>query len=140
MAKKKAKEGKKEEYYVSIEEPVSVRVSLLEARKAVLESMKVFREIKQIRKQKAEQKANLRKQLRQLSLIISKIKAEMPYVKYHPSEVAEQKPVPVEVEEKEEEAEPEEKKEEKVSVKKPADELERIEGELAEIEAKLGSL
>jgi len=136
--KQKPKPEKKEEFFVSIHAPTSIRVSLLESRKLALHSMKIFQALKQIRTQKITEQNKLRKQLKQIYSTINKLKSSIPYVKLPP-----EKPEPVKKEEpviKEEpvkEAPPPKPIEQEPEKPKPLTEVDRIEAELADIEDKL---
>ncbi|MBR9700200.1 hypothetical protein GOV09_07115 [Candidatus Woesearchaeota archaeon] len=130
MAKKaKKKAAPKEEFFVAMNDPHVTRVSLLEARRKTLESMRVFQELKELRKQKIHEKSKLRKNLKHISATINKIKKTMPHINL-PSEP---KPKPVkkivQIEKKPATLPP-----------KPRSELDRIEDGLADIESKLAHL
>jgi small-conductance mechanosensitive channel len=132
MAKKK-NSGKKEhdEFFVAVSNPKSIRLSFLQARKTVLESMKVFQELKDIRKEKIDQKKQLKKQERKISSLLSKIKTQLPYVKVGSLPL---KPEISDVKASEEQkAKPEPKPE-------PKTEVDRIEVELGDIEKQLAEL
>jgi hypothetical protein len=129
---KKTSDESKDEFFVAIGNPAGVRKGLLESRKTILQSMRVFHALKEVRKKKTEQKNLLRKQLRQVSGIISKIKSSMPHVS-----------VPLDaLTEKAEGVSKDIKKDQKVPVVKPdvKREVDRIEDELKEIESKLTHL
>ena len=69
------------EFFASVDSPQLVRFSVLETRKTILESMKNFNVLKEIRKEKIHEKTHLRKNLRQISLLLTKIKSALPKVK-----------------------------------------------------------
>ena len=56
----KKKKALKNEFYVPVADPQTIRHPLLECRKYTLESMRVFQHIKHIRMQKIQEKKNLR--------------------------------------------------------------------------------
>jgi chromosome segregation ATPase len=133
--KSKSNTSKKEAFFVAISDSMPVRTGLLESRKLVLTSMKTFAALKEIRKRKAEQKAHLRKNLRQLSSIIGHVKSKLPHIDVPSVEV-----MPEKKEAKKEKAKEKSKELPKVEEKKKHTEIDRIEAELAEIENKLSSL
>jgi len=128
MAKKKKKtvKGKTDEYFVSVNDPSHVRLSILESRKSVLESMRILERTKHVREQKISQKKVLRSQLRQINGLLSKIKRSMPVVKLPDKDVIK---APVA---------------KKVAVPKPKKhirtELDKIEESLRDIESKISTL
>lgn len=133
--KKKAKKRKasesKEEFFVALNNPSLINLSLLETRKSILESMKLFRDIKEVRRQKIEGKNKLRTQIRQISSLLGKIRSCLPHVNIS-SEVKEaikEQPQQKPAAQVREEPKP-----------KPPTELDRIEAELAEVEQKLSHL
>lgn len=138
--KNKQQPEKAEEFFVSVSNSGAIRVSLLQSRKLTLESMKLFQTLKHIRNQKIEEKNKLRKQLKQISSAIIKIKLIMPKVNIIPEKKEPVKkpepppkpepPKPVQPKPVQPEPEP----------PKPPTELERIEAELAEIEGRLSGL
>ena len=127
---KKVTTNQKEEFFVAIKDPSIIRVSLLESTKKVLESMKLFQEMKEIRKHKIEQKTLLRKQIKKISAMLGNIKSALPHVNL-PTDIGS-------VEEKVPNVEkPRAAPVERV---KPQSELDRIEKELMDIENKLSNI
>ncbi len=140
MAKKKTKrkpqtKAKKEEFYVGVSNANSVHLSLLESKKEILQSMKIFQEMKQIRQQKIEEKQMLRKNVRLIQVQLGKIKRAMPHINL-PAEEEKPAPAPIQqpVEQKKEEPKP------APPPAHPKTELDRIESQLQEIESKLSGL
>jgi hypothetical protein len=133
MAKRKTKKKKetKEDFFVALNNPNLIRMPILEARKNTLESMRLFKEIKELRKKKIAEKTNLRKQVRQISSLLSKIKSSLPHVKL---------PAQKEVKETLKEIEDTKPEQSPKEVEKPKTEIDRIEAELADIESKLSNL
>lgn len=136
MAKRKKKIIPKEkghEFFVSISDPSQIRLFLLETTKKALESMRLFQTIKEIRKQKIQEKTKLRKQVKDITSMIRQVKLVMPHVNLPTEEV---KPV---VKEK-----PKVKVVQPVIIEQPKPqprtEIDRIEDELTEIENKLAGL
>jgi hypothetical protein len=125
-AKKKAKRKDDGEFFAAVSNPEAVRHSVLETRRAVLESMRNFKELREIRKHKIHEKTHLRKNLRQVSALLTKIKSALPKVKLPAGDVMEMG-----------EAAPE-------AAAAPAathhKELGRIENELADIDRQLSGL
>ena len=62
MAKKK----KKQDIFVAVQNPTYIRQLLLEVTKKILQSRKVFEEIKAIRSAKLEEKKLVRKQIKEI--------------------------------------------------------------------------
>jgi len=110
--------------YVSLPHPSEYRVMLLECTKSSLESMKVFRALGQVRHEKIKLKNELRKQLRQLTNALNKVKRTIPYIDIP------NVPLPKKADVKK--VEPQ--------IQKPKNELDRIESELKEIEGKISSI
>jgi len=132
MAKKsKLKKSPKEDFFVSISDPPSIRLPLLESTREILESMKVFQNIKHLRARKREEKTKLRRQLKQISQTVKNLKHSMPHIKE--IQTKNTKKVILEI-----------KPEEEVEIaKKQAPrrtEIDRIEEGLKEIQAKLSRL
>jgi hypothetical protein len=141
MAKKKSakkiiKEDK-QSFFVAVNDAVTLRASLLESRKATLESMRIFQSLKDIRKKKVEQTSELRKDLKKIGSFLTKIKRDLPDMNI-PDKISpnQEKPksAPKPVGEK---PTPEPKKVEKTEAEK---ELDRIENELRKIEGKLSGM
>jgi len=125
MAKKKV--AANEDFFVNVPDPAPIKVALLECRKAILESMKIFRKFREIRKEKNEEKTKLRKQLREISSILNKMRAIMPHVNLPTEEIVPKESM---------------KEEKQVSAQRAPKrtEIERIESELEDIERKLSTL
>jgi len=134
MAKKNKKEETKEEFFVPINDGAPIRISLLESTKNVLEAMKLFQSIKEIRKEKLAERKRLRTQLRLVYSSINKIKCAMPYIKLPeetkpvPKKIVTQTPKVIAIPPR------------PIEKPKPLTELERIEQGLKEIEEKLANV
>ena len=142
--------GRKEDFYVSVNNINTVRLSLLESRKYTLQSMRLFEELKTVRNAKIDEKNSLRKNLKKISITINKIKQAIPQVKLPPE------PKPSKEDKKSNKEEPKQKqvfivpepevapppapKPEPKKEPAPVSELDRIEQELADIEGKLSDL
>ncbi|MBD3164801.1 hypothetical protein GF323_06400 [Candidatus Woesearchaeota archaeon] len=130
----KAKANKNQNFFVALSNPFGLEVDFLENRKLILESMKISQVLKNIRKQKNEEKQRLKKGLRKIYTTLNNIKSIMPAVDIPP-----EKPIPKKEidEEKEEAEETEEKRKEEP---RHHTELDRIEAELNEVESRLSSI
>ena len=126
MAKKQKIKKKEEDiYFVGLTNQEELKRKILESSKGLLESLKSFEDIKNIRKEKKDNIENLKKITKETSLLIRKIKSYLP--KVHP--LMKQKF----------------KKTEEIVVKeeRPADipsQVDRLQAELDDIEKKLNSL
>ncbi|MCK5282318.1 MAG: hypothetical protein KAK00_02820 [Nanoarchaeota archaeon] len=125
--KKNLQKDKKEEFFVALNNCEPIRVELLESTKMILESMKIFQELKGIRIRKIEEKNKLRKQIRAISSTMSRIKSELPVINIPEEAVSPKLPI--------KETPPVEQPKKEAPPQKT--ELDRIEDELREIEGKL---
>jgi len=117
-----AKKEQQDEYFVGLTSPDDVKRGVLESSKELLGSMKGVENLKDIREEKKEEIANLKKIVKSSSLLMSKIKNRLP--KVHPL-----------IKKTEKEEEP--------AVSRPVrmvSEVDRLQSELDEIEKKLNSL
>lgn len=125
MAKKNQpkKAVKASGFFVSVSNPDEFRYAILDSRKSVLESLKLVQTLKELRQKKAEEKSKLRKQVRHISLVLSKIKSLMPTINVPQEKKPEPKPV---------EAKPKEEP-------RPAHrtELDRIDKQIQDIDSKI---
>ena len=139
MAKKRKKSSKQseEEYFVAITDSKAIKIPILEARKEILESLRLFSELKEIRKIKGQEKSQLRKQIKEIITLLNKIRVTLPKVnmpagdviiKEEPSKIMVAQPI------QKRKQEPEE-----LSLGS-SKELDQIELELRAIESKLSSL
>lgn len=119
----------KDVVFVGVNNPNEVRLRILESAKDTFEAMKLFQEIKQIRKQKTELKNQLRKQLRTMSIAYSKIMSALPKVQVHMEQI-----------EKSEKIISEKQTPKLTTPPSQRTELEKIATGLREIEEKLASL
>ncbi len=128
MAKKIiSKPRKNDEFFVAVSNPTVLKSSILEGRRSLLQSMKLLQSIKEIRRHKSDERQKLRRQIKHIYLVLSKLKTVMPKVDI-PKE-----PKPVQVQAK------------PIEEKKPAkhtslSEIEKIEMELNNIDSQLKSL
>jgi len=127
---KPKKAEKKEEFFVAINSPSSNKVAILEARRDILESMRLFKALKEIRKKKIDEKVQLKKKIRQISSLLSRLKSVLPHTNIH-----------LDIQEKSIEKEFAREEAPKATPKFGSEtELDRIESQLAEIEGKLSEL
>ncbi|MDO8480745.1 MAG: hypothetical protein Q7S65_02895 [Nanoarchaeota archaeon] len=80
MAKKLNPRPKQDDFFVSISDPSGVQVPLLESRRDLLNSMRLFAQLKDIRRQKSAYKAKLRKQVGEITRHIADIRSSIPDV------------------------------------------------------------
>ena len=133
--KKKAKQEykKSEKIFVRLSNPDFLAVDLLEARKKVLESKKLFKEIRDIRTRKDAEKKVLSKSMKQIAFLINRIKATIPTVDIPKENLKANasKSVPKKAQKK---------PKQQVEQPRSKTDLDRIEDSLAEIEKKLAKL
>jgi DNA repair exonuclease SbcCD ATPase subunit len=67
-------------FYMKVEEPVEMRRNLLEADKAVLNSLQRYERFKELREQKAEKIIELRNAVKELTQLFIQLKNELPAV------------------------------------------------------------
>jgi hypothetical protein len=111
----------KELFFVGISEPVEVRKELLGCSKDVITTLKRFERFKQLRSEKSETVAQLKKQFDELYAMSNKLKQLLPKTKLRAIgklEFGAHEP----------------------SRKEPANSLDRLEQQLTELEGKLGQL
>ena len=124
-------EEKGDVYFVGLEKPNELRRTLLESTRDVVDVMKRFERFKSVREQKIKEIERLKSDIREISKLISKLRAELPKTKLR-----------VKLPKREEV--PEKKKVVKKEVKKPKKkemtELDKLESELSAIEGKLKGL
>lgn len=120
-------------YFVGLEEPDELRRCLLESARDVVDILKRFERFKSVRGQKVKEIEKLKSDMREISKLVAKFRAELPKTKIR---------VKLPIHEKiAKERKPGEKKAEKIVVKKrEATELDKLESELNAIEGKLKSL
>jgi hypothetical protein len=134
------KPTKKEEFFIPLNNNNELRRDLLESTKTILESMKLFQEIKQIRLAKNELKSKLKKQLKKINSNMNRIKSLMPKVNISIEEIDNSESVSEEkVPAKEIVSKPQKIKIIQSEPVRPKTEIDRIEDELAEIEKKLSN-
>ena len=124
MKQIKAKHKKDGGFFIRVENPASIRVCFLEGNKKVLQSMRLFQEFKEIRKEKIEHRKILRRTIKQISANLNMLKESLPFI-----DMA----LPKEKPSEDVEAEPEVKQEKPQTV-------DHIEAQLREIEQKLSSI
>ncbi|MBS3106553.1 hypothetical protein J4419_02720 [Candidatus Woesearchaeota archaeon] len=111
----------RDDFFVSIPDPSHVQVPVLECRRDLLESMRIFSQLKNIRRQKGALKSRLRKQIAEITRHINSIRSSIPDVTLEEEMVPKQQA-------------PEAK------AKKPITDFAKIEQGLQDIEAKLAKL
>ncbi|MBU0461219.1 MAG: hypothetical protein KJ574_01395, partial [Nanoarchaeota archaeon] len=77
---KKMKVDTENIFYVHLSEPVEIRKSILESSRQAVRLLQRYESIIELRVKKTEQINNLRKNFRELTLLINKLKQEMPKV------------------------------------------------------------
>ena len=118
-------------FFVEIREPADVRKEVLESQKIVIGGLQRYENIKFLRAKKAESIHKLKSELKELSKELSELKSILPSAGIKVVSKPKKKAKSV----KEEEV-----KEEEHVKEKPANELEKLEAELHDIEKKLSSL
>lgn len=118
-------------FFVEVKEPADVRREVLESQKIVIGGLQRYENIKFLRAKKAESINNLKSELKELSKELSELKSILPSTGINVVSKPKKKAKSV----KEEEV-----KEEEHVKEKPANELEKLEAELHDIEKKLSSL
>ena len=118
--------------YVKIENPAEVRKALLQSIKHMIMVLQANEKLQEKKKQKSGLAEEYRNKMKDIIILLAKIKSQMPKVKV--SNLPKRTAKPEKVEESEEaSAEPE-------LVEVNISEADRLENELKEIEAKLNSL
>lgn len=131
MAKAKHKDHS-EIFYVGIKEPSAVRRSLLESSKTFVEELQRYEQFKVIRERKAAEIARFREDVKELNRLIIGLRKILPKTKLKEAVVkqAEKKAVkPKKIEKKAE-----------AKLVRPVSDLQKLESELGDIEAKLSKL
>jgi len=138
---KENKEKKESVFYVGMKDPIEIRRSVLESSKEALQYLQRFERFKEVRKEKAEQRAKLREIVSEINGLVRKLKAALPETglrgkispKLHKEEQKKEKK-PKEAAEK--------RAASKIESEKPKEmsELEKLEAELGEIEKRLTKL
>ncbi|MBS3164606.1 hypothetical protein J4439_04190 [Candidatus Woesearchaeota archaeon] len=78
------------EFHIGIREPLQLRRAVLESLKAAVQSLKRYDQFMVVHKQREAQVMELRKSLRELSLLSAKLANELPRTQsMHPSKVRE---------------------------------------------------
>lgn len=123
--------------FVRIRQPTNMQRNILEATKGIIESLQKYERVKTIRNQKKSLIAKLKHDLREVSSLINKLKQDLPKVSM-PAVKSKQKKETIKKDSlKQEKAV---KKKEDFSTKTTETDLDKLEKELNEIEAKLDSL
>ena len=116
--------SKSDDFFVSIADPSGVQVPLLESRRDLFESMRLFSQLRDIRKQKMVYKAKLRRQVAEITRHINAIRSSIPDVTLEDESVPESKVAS---------SSPKQER-------KPVTDLGKIEDGLREIEQRLAKL
>ena len=114
-------------FYVGVKEPVSLRRSLLESSKSVIQGLKDYEKLKSIREERHKKILEFRDKISEVLVLISELKENLPKKEL----------------EKRAYAKVETKKTKKGTEKKAKikiDDIERLEHDLAEIESRLGRM
>tara|TARA_Y100000034_G_scaffold106294_1_gene134890 strand:- start:776 stop:1225 length:450 start_codon:yes stop_codon:yes gene_type:complete len=148
MAKKK--KGSQEVFYVSIQDPIELRRSLLESSKEMLQLLKRNEKFKEVRKEKKENILQLKEDLKDIKKLFAKLRNNLPLThlrvilrqeKERADALAaeERKHHKVKKPSKKKEVAKQKPKEAKVSHRE-MDDLDKLEKELASIEGKLSTM
>lgn len=127
MAQKKTND-----FYVNISDPVSVRRNILESSRSIIHALQDYEQLKSLRSEKLALMQNLDNVLKEISSLMSKIKAEIPNVpqtKVKKTKAKETKKVKKEIAVKKEEIVPKKKS----ALESLEEELNSIENQLSEI-------
>ncbi len=133
----KKNQQQEEPLFVGVRGPLEIRRNLLEASRGVVESLKRYETLKVTREKKMVAVTNLKKDIKDISKLVFKLRASLPTVTVKPPPIAKEKAITVV------KKEPVVKKfVKKVApvVKKPKTELDKLEDELSDIESKLNSI
>ena len=119
MKKKEKEDG----IFVGVKDPLRVRKDILESSRDVLDGLKSYESFKQVREEKRMLFEQLRSDARSISLLIGRLRGELPQLKVPPAKVEKAKEQP-------------QPKQGGVAVEKakPATEVQRLEEELAQLE------
>lgn len=134
----KHKEVAEEPIFAGVRNPADVRRNLLEASRAIVETLRRYEGIRAVREKKLVLTHKIREEIKEVYKLVYRLRASLPTVIFKPlyvknEHIPAQKAV----------------KKEKPAVikaaaiaqpKKPRNELDRLEAELAEIESKLNSI
>ena len=131
------KTQQEEPLFVGVNNPLEIRRNLLEASKGVVESLKRYETLKATRERKLIAVNTLKKDLKETSKLIFRLRASLPNVAIKSPPIKKEKAIAVI------KKEPVVKKVSKRASpvpKKPKTELDKLEDELSEIEGKLNSI
>jgi len=67
-------------FYIHINEPVEIRRTILENSRQVVQLLQRYETLRQLRVQKSETTSNLKKNFKELVVLVNKLKQEMPKV------------------------------------------------------------
>lgn len=70
----------KEHYFVKIDESVEVRRKLLESSKLIIQCLKGYYQLLAIRKLKREIMENLKREIKELTIILNKVESDLPII------------------------------------------------------------
>jgi len=120
-------------FYIGVKEPSSIRRTLLESSKTIVEGLQRYENFKMIREQKEAEILMFKEDIREINKLMTKLKAFLPKTKLKEIVRKEKKRKAKKIEEK---PIPKIKIEEKVN----PTELQKLESDLADIERKLARL
>lgn len=123
---------KKDLFFIGIQNPDEVRKVLLESWKEVVESLERYENFKEIRKERVENIEKFKKNVKEISRLITELKEKLPETGLKPA-IPKIKEQETGKSRKQPTKKPKARKKEKT-------ELDRLEDELGQIEAKLNSL
>ncbi|MFC1768936.1 hypothetical protein ACFLZX_04195 [Nanoarchaeota archaeon] len=129
---KKKKKESEVTYFVSIEDPSTLRRSLLEASRTTVHSLASYEKFKAVRKEKFESIQKLRSDLKQISSLLNKLKEHMPKIESAAPKARAAKRIAKRL--------PPMVITKHIKPKKDSSDLEKLESELDDIEKQLGSL
>ena len=119
--------------FAGIREPIEIRRNILESSKDVIESLKKFQRFESLRNARHKEAAHLRQTVVDLNRLLSRLRAKLPKAKLKLEAVREVlKPKKIEA--------PLPQEQNTDAPKKQASEVDRLQSELDEIEAKLNEL
>lgn len=143
------KGGSQESFYVGIHEPTDLRREILESSKLMIHTLQSQKKVESIREEKEKTVNEFKRVIREINLIVSKVKKRLPRTKLRALSKEEQLQVykkaspvtqPKKEKPKEKEAKDAPKAKEEVVSKKKENDFDRLQNQLDEIESKLKSI
>lgn len=144
------KAGSQESFYVGIHEPTDLRREILESSKLMIHTLQSQKKVESIREEKEKTVNEFKRVVREINLIVSKVKKRLPRTKLRALSKEEQLSVykkanqavsPKKEKSKETKEAPKVKEvKEEVAPKKKESDFDRLQSQLDEIESKLKSI